>query len=142
MAYQSSEFKLSGSSYIDVERKARKIHNQIARRTKRNAYVRSVFFKKEKIFISLFWEHLNQKSQTDRRRRLQLYNCAIDLLLHTREEPTIRFNPNGNQDLVFRFSGISKEGVPFFVQVKEDRRTKRKYFMSVFPFQNRKTSQV
>ena len=55
--YQSKYNKLSGTSYNELERKARKIHNEIARRTKRNAYVRCKYFKKDKIFIKLFWKH-------------------------------------------------------------------------------------
>jgi hypothetical protein len=44
--YQSSAARLTGKTYIDLERKARKIHNDIARRTKRSPYLRSVYFKK------------------------------------------------------------------------------------------------
>ena len=49
--YQSSAARLTGKTYIDLERKARKIHNDIARRTKRSPYLRGVYFKQQKIFI-------------------------------------------------------------------------------------------
>ena len=130
--YQSSAETLTGESYIDLERKARKIHNEIARHTKRTPYVRSTYFKKQKIFIKPFWENLNQKSQHDRRRRLKYYAAAIDLLRHSTHEPLTKPNPNGDGQIVHRFAGQTKEDNLFFVQVKENRRTDGKYFMSVF----------
>lgn len=131
--YQTKSSKLSGSSYSEIERQARKLHNAIAKRTKRNAYVRSVYFKKDKIFIKLFWEHLNQKPQRDRKRRLKFYACAIELLLHSPYEPSTKPNPNGRHEIVHRFAGLTKEGDLFYVQVKEDKRTDSKHFISVFP---------
>lgn len=130
--YQSSVETLTGERYIDLERKARKIHNEIAHRTKRSPYVRSAYFKKQKIFIKPFWEHLNQKSQYDRRRRLKYYAAAIDLLRHLTHEPLTKRNPNGDGQIVHRFAGQTKDGNLFFVQVKESKRTDGKYFMSVF----------
>lgn len=130
--YKSSAELLTGEGYIDLERKARKIHNQIAHHTKRSPYVRSAYFKKSKIFIKPFWEHLNQKSQHDRRRRLRYYAAAIDLLRHSTHEPLTKPNPNGDGQMVHRFAGHTKGGDLFFVQVKEDKRTDGKYFMSVF----------
>jgi len=131
--YHSKYTKLSGSSYNELERKARKIHNDIAKRTKRNAYVRSKYFKKDKIFIKLFWEHLNQKSQRNRKRRLKYYECAIDLLRNNTFEPDTRPNPNGKHEIVHRFSGLTSGGELFYVQVKEDIRNDNKYLISVFP---------
>ena len=130
--YQSSAARLTGKTYIDLERKARKIHNDIARRTKRSPYLRSVYFKKQKIFIKPFWEHLNQKSQHDRRRRLKYYGAEIDLLQHSTQKPITKQNPNGDGQLVHRFVGKTKEGDLFFVQIKEHHRTNARYFMSVF----------
>lgn len=131
--YQSKYSKLSGTSYNELERKARKLHNVIVKKTRRNAYVRSAYFKKDKIFITLFWQHLNQKPQRDRKRRLKYYECAIDLLRNSTNEPETKPNPNGKNELVHRFAGITKDGDLFYVQVKENKRTNNKYFMSVFP---------
>jgi len=131
--YKSKLIKLSGTSYNELERKARKIHNDIARRTKRNAYVRSKYFKKDKIFIKLFWEHLNQKPKRDRKRRLQYYQCAIDLLRNSAFEPDTKSNPNGKHEIVHRFTGMTINGELFSVQIKEDKRTDNKHFISVFP---------
>jgi len=139
--YKTKQPRLTGTSYNELERKARKIHNEIARRTKRNPYVRSAYFKKNKVFIGLFWQHLNQKSRRDRKRRLQLYSCAIELIRHSSCDPIVKPNPNGKNEIVYRFNGISKDGVLFCVQIKEDLRSDNKYFMSVFATK-RKVPQV
>lgn len=131
--YQSKYGKLAGTSYGELERKACKLHNTIVKMTKRNAYVRSTYFKKDKIFLTLFWSHLNQKTRRDRKRRLKYYECAIDLLRNSPHEPETKVNPNGKNELVHRFAGLTKDGDLFYVQVKEDKRTDNKYFMSVFP---------
>lgn len=83
--------------------------------------------------MTLFWAHLNQKPRRDRKRRLRYYECAIELLRHTPNYPETKENPNGKNELVHRFAGITKDGDLFYVQVKEDKRTGSKYFMSVFP---------
>lgn len=130
--YKTSSDVLTGESYNDLERKARTIHKQIASRTKRTPYVRSKYFNNSKVFVGLFWEHLSQKSQFDRRRRLRYYAAGIDLLRHTTIDPETRQNPNGNGEIVHRFMGETKNGEQFYVQVKENKRTNGKYFMSVF----------
>lgn len=129
--YQSRYSKLTGSSYLEVERKARRLYSQAAKRTKRKAYIRSAYFNNEKIFIKLFWEHLNQKKQGDRRRRLEYYRCALDLLRHTTYEPEIKQDPKSPNKRLYRFTGRSKDGYLFYVQVKEDARH-NKHFISVF----------
>lgn len=131
--YQSKYNKLSGTSYSELERKARKLHNTIVKKTKRNAYIRSAYFKKDKVFITLFWQHLSQKPRRDRKRRLKYYACAIDLLRNTSHEPETKPNPNGKNEIVHRFAGITKDGDLFYVQVKEDKWSDNKFFMSVFP---------
>ncbi len=56
--YKSKFGKLHGSSYDELAPLARKEFQTIKKLTKRQPYVRSTYFKKDKIFISLFWEHL------------------------------------------------------------------------------------
>lgn len=131
--FRSKYRVLSGSSYNELERKARKIHNEIAKRTKRSVYVRSAYFNKEKIFIELFWSHLNQKSKRDRGRRLRYYQSAIDLLKNNQFNPETKPNPNGKYEIVHRFMGMTSNDEIYYVQIKEDKRTNRKYFISVFP---------
>lgn len=131
--YKCKTVKLSGTSYAEIERQARKLHNQIAARTKRNPYVRSTYFRKDKIFINLLWQHLHQKRRRDRKRRLRYYACAIELLRNTKLEAVSKENPNRPGEILHRFAGLSGDGDIFYVQVKEVKRTDNKFLMSVFP---------
>ena len=130
--FKCKQSKLPGRSYNDIERAARSMHNEISRTTKRNPYIKAPYFGKDKIFIDLFWSHLNQKTRGDRKRRLKFYGVAIELLQNSRLEPISRMNPNGKNEVVHRFGGITSTNELFYVQVKEDVKTGRKYFMSVF----------
>ena len=134
--YQVKAHKITGSQYPNIEKSARKIYNNIARRSKRNPYVRSRYFDGEKVFLKLFWEHLHQKNQNERRRRLRFYPCAIELLKMSTCEPEILYNPN---ETLFRFTGIAPNNEIFYVQIRKDRKS-NKYFMSVFPAKQRKKS--
>jgi hypothetical protein len=130
--YESKFGKLAGTSYSEIEREARRLYNDTARRTKRKPYIRSTYFNKEKIFLALFWEHLNQKPRKERKARLKYYQCALDLLRNTPHAPSTKPNPNGRQELVHRFAGETKDGDLFYVQIKEDLKSGNKHFMSVF----------
>lgn len=132
-AYQTKIKKLPGTSYKEVIKKARHLYHIEERRTKRLPYVRSAYFKKDKVFLNQFWSHLSQKRERDRKRRLYFYACAIDLIRHSRIEPVSKTNPNKKSETVHRFAGITKEKELFFVQIAENQRTGNKYFMSVFP---------
>lgn len=129
--YQSKQTKIPGRRYVDIERKARQLHSDIARQTKRSPYIRSPFFDKDKIFVDTFWSHLHQKPRADRKRRLKYYWAAIDLQQNTRCKPAAKANPNGKNEIVYRFAGSTKEGELFYVQVKQDK-AGNKYFMSAF----------
>ena len=131
--YKSKCSQLTGTSYDEVVKKARKEHNEIRRRTKRQPYIRSKYYKKDKVFINLFWDHLNQKNSHDRQRRLKLYSCAIDLMKNTTFDPIPKPNPNKAGEIVYRFAGESFDGELYFVQIKENIRNGRKDFISVFP---------
>lgn len=113
---------------------ARRIFHTIQKRTpRRQAYVRSRYFAKDKVFVNQFWDHLKPKPRPDKVRRLKLYTCAIDLIRSTTIPPETRQNPNDAQELLHRFAGETQDGVLFYVQVKEHKRNGRKDFMSVFP---------
>ena len=73
-----------------------------------------------------------QKNRKDRTKRLKLYKAAIDLLRNGRDDPETIFQKNDLAILLHRFYGKTKDGVEFCVQVKEEKRTGRKDFMSVF----------
>jgi hypothetical protein len=126
--------EFAGGDYSTVERQARKVHNNIAAKSKRQPYVRSKYFEGDKIFILTFWAHLNQKPRSDRKRRLKYYECAIELLVKSNVSPTIKSNPNKNGNTVYRFYGVDPNGKMFIVQINEDRRTGNKHFISTFPY--------
>lgn len=130
--YQSKALLLPGTSYDEVLVVARKENRKIEQLTKRQPYVRSTYFNKDKIFITMFWNHLMDKHPKARTRRLKLFNAAIDLLRNTHCEPETVFRRDDLSVLLHRFYGITKDGVGYCVQVKQNKRSGRKDFMSVF----------
>lgn len=137
-AYHSKYGKLPGSSLEELVKHARREYHIIQKKSpKRAPYVRSKYFTKDKIFISNFWDHLNQKSPKERIRRLKLYSCAIDLLRKNNFPPDTIFKNEDLNSALHRFCGQTKNGEYFFVQVKENKRTNRKDFISVFPAKSR-----
>ena len=130
--YHSKYDKLPGSKYAELTTATWRIYNDIRRRTNRKPYVRSAYFKKDKVFIDSFWTHLNQKPRRDRIRRIKYFQCGIDLLRNSRMIPESRPNPNGRNEIVHRFTGKTKSSEVFYVQIRENRRG-NKYLMSIFP---------
>lgn len=134
-AYLTKTKKLSGTNYAEVYKKAFGVYSQIKKRTKRRPYIRSKYFKKDKIFLGIFWQHLNQKlNNKDKIRRVKYFPCAIELIQNTKFEPTSKENPNRKSEILHRFAGITSEKEIFFVQVKESKTTSQKYLISIFPF--------
>ena len=131
--YHTQISKLTGTDYREVLRKANAVYRKIASKTKRKPYVRSMYFKKEKIFLNYFWQHLYQKNRPDRLRRLEFYACALDLVVHSRVHPNIMRNPEKQSEVLYRFKGITRTKEFFTVQIKEDPRNKNKHFISVYP---------
>lgn len=131
--YKTKLKKIGGTSYKEVVKKARAAFHLIEKRSKRIVYLRSVYFNKEKIFLNLFWEHLNQKPPRERIKRLKFLACAFDLIENSCNKPTSKPNPNHKKEILHRFGGMTKEGELFYVQIKENPKTKRKDLMSVFP---------
>lgn len=135
--YLSRHSELPGTSLSEVVARARHEYHLIQKKTPRRVpYVRSKYFVKDKIFISNFWDHLNQKSSKERVRRLKLYSCAIDLLRNSPHTPDTVYMRTDMDVVLHRFYGRTKEGGFFCVQVKASKRTNRKDFMSVFPVKN------
>lgn len=132
--YRAKNSEQPGTSYDELIKKARAEYHKIQKRTpRRRPYVRSKYFTKDKIFVSNFWDHLNQKSYKDRARRLKLYQPAIELIRNSPFTPTTMQNPNNTDELLHRFEGIAESGTKFSVQIKENKKTGRKDFMSCFP---------
>ena len=119
-------------SYGEVMGGAFAIYDKIKKRTKRRPYVRSAYFRREKVFLDYFREHLFQKSPRERTKRLRYFGAAIELVQHSKNDPTVKPNPNKPGELLYRFAGLTKEKELFYVQIKEDKR-KRKYLMSCYP---------
>lgn len=130
--FHSKHDLLPGSSYDEVVKHARKEFNTIRKLTKRQPYVRSKYFRGDKIFVTIFWDHLMQKYRKDRMKRLKFYKGAIDLLRNSTATPDTVFSESDKDTMLHRFYGKTREGIEFCVQVKEDKRTHRKDFMSVF----------
>lgn len=128
--YKSKLSELPVTSYDEAVKQARKEYNRLKNKSKRHHYIRSSYFKGEKIFVKLFWYHLGQKNRRDRVRRLRLLTCALDLVKNSKFKPEVSINPNNKSETFYRFEGITANGVKFYVQIKQ---SKRKYFISVFP---------
>ena len=127
---------MAGTDFHEVCKKAERIYKPIKNRTKRKPYVRSAYFKKDKIFINLFWQHLfDKKNWRDRTRRLKYFNCALELIRHSKFEPKSKENPNKKSEILHRFAGVTCDNDLFFVQIKEDKKIGHKWLMSIFPDQ-------
>ncbi len=131
--YQTKIKKLPGTKYIEIRKQAIILFNQIKRRTKRKTYIRSAYFNKQKVFFDYFWPHLMQKSLKERTRRLKYFSCAVDLARNSKMIPTSKENVDNKNEILHRFIGQTKEKEIFFVQIKENKKTGRKYFLSCFP---------
>jgi hypothetical protein len=131
--YRTKIAKLAGTDYHEVARKARRVYKDIASKSKRKPYIRSAYFKKEKVFLDYFWQHLQEKNWHDRFRRLQFYSCALDLIRNSHVAPVTVKNPNKSSEKLHRFHGGTRGKEIFVVQIKEDMKRGEKYFISVYP---------
>lgn len=131
-AYKTTKEKYPGTSFLEIRKYADYDNRLIVSHTKRMPYVRSKYFHGEKIFLRLFWKHLFEKHEKDRVRRLKYFNCALDLLRNSTYNPETRENFKQKNELLHRFRGtVGTDN--FIVQVKENKRSKRKDFISVYP---------
>lgn len=131
--YRCRQGVVGGKDYAEIVRKARHIYHDIARQTKREPFIRSAYFDKDKVFLNSFWTHLNTKRQNDRKRRLRFYACALELIQNTRIKPEIVHETMS--ELIYRFSGLTASEESFIVQIRQETKNGRKYFTSVFPFE-------
>lgn len=130
--YQSKTKRISGSRDSDIVKEARLLYRQIEKRSKRRAYIRSVYFHKEKVFFDNFWIHLSRKSFNERARRLRFLPCAIELIEKSHFQPISKIITHGGNAVLYRFCGKTNDQL-FYVQIKEDRKREQKFLMSVFP---------
>lgn len=131
--YQAKVEKLKGTDFVEVRRKAFFIFKQIKKKSKRQPYIRSAYFSKEKVFLNIFWAHLFEKPSGERLRRLRYFAAAIELIEHSRFTPTTKADSNNPSFLLHRFTGLTKENEMFCVQIKEDISSQKKYLISIFP---------
>lgn len=131
--YRTKSKRFGGTSYAELVKKARRLFRDLESKTKRRPYIRSAYFSKDKIFFDYFWPHLNQKSPRQRQARLAFIECGIELIQHSRYAPISKTNPNRKTEIQHRFGGITPDDEAFFVQIKEDTKTKNKFLMSIFP---------
>ncbi|MEF3692337.1 MAG: hypothetical protein V3574_04775 [Candidatus Moraniibacteriota bacterium] len=106
-----------------------RLYNEIEKKTKRKTYLRSAYFKKEKVFFDYFKKHIFQKSPRERMKRLKYFKAAIELIKYSKNKPIIKEN---GKEVFYRFAGMTKERELFYVQIKENKKGE-KYFMSCFP---------
>lgn len=131
--YKTNKNKIAGTSFSEINKRAKQIFGPIKTRTKRQPYIRSKYFHRDKVFFNLFWLHIYEKRESDRTRRLRFFDCALDLIRNTVLNPSTKENPNKRNELLHRFTGITCENEIFHVQIKEDKRTNKKYLISIFP---------
>ncbi len=132
--YQTQTSRLTGTNYKEIYKKAINIYRNICRKTKRRAYIRSTYFKKSKIFLGPFWQHLEDKfSNNDKARRLKYYACALEIIEKSKINPTSKENIDKPSEIFHRFGGITRDQKSFYVQIKEDKRNGEKYLISIFP---------
>jgi len=141
--YRTKAKKLSGSDFREVNRKVHGFYAKIKKKSKRRPYVRSAYFKKDKIFLELFWKHLYEKENfRDKIRRMKYFGCAIELIQKSRLEPNSVQNSNKMNEILHKFSGQTREGELFYVQIKEEKNSDKKWLMSVFPAKSDKTKRT
>lgn len=131
--YRSRYRRLHGSSYKEIYPQAFKIYKVVQKNTKRQPYVRSSYFARDKVFLTYFWQHLRQKNDRDRVRRLRSLEAALDTIRNTRYAPTTKQNPKDTYELLHRFIGCTGDNQLFYIQIKENVVTKRKDLISIFP---------
>lgn len=124
----------SGTQYQEVYQQSFDLYKKIKKKTKRRPYIRSAYFKKDKIFLELFWNHLHEKLNfRDKTRRAKYFPCALDLIRHTLHHPESKENVDRKSEILHRFTGRTKDGRLFCVQIKEEKRSAQKWLVSVFP---------
>ncbi len=131
--YKCKSGLLPGHRYADVAKVARKIFKEIKTGSKRRPYIRSAYFRGEKIFLDNFWVHLSQKVLSDRVRRLKYFGCAIELIKKSKNKPIYKIKNNYKDEIFYRFIGMVNHQY-FAVQIKEDLKRKQKFLMSVFDY--------
>ena len=131
--YKTKTKQLPGTRYTDIYDQTFGLYDKIKKATKRRPYVRSTYFKKQKVFIEIFRQHLYQKNWQDRARRMKLFPAGIELIKNSKIAPKSNDNPNNTNETLHRFTGQTADGHLFYVQIKENKRNGEKSLTSIFP---------
>ncbi len=132
--YQTKAEKIPGTDFKEIYKKSRQFYSGIEKRSKRRAHVRSRYFRKNKIFLGLFWQHIfEKKNYEDQMRRMKFLPCAIELIQNSHFDPISGENPNKKSEMLHRFYGQTPLKEVFVVQIKEDKNNGEKFLISVFP---------
>lgn len=134
--YQTKQRRVAGTRYREVYDDAFYSYLKIRQSTKRRPYIRSIYFKQQKIFLDLFWRHLHEKNWRDRARRIRFFPAAIELIKYSSFLPISKPNPNHSNEILHRFIGSTRDGEIFYVQIREDTLTGNKSLYSIFPEKN------
>lgn len=135
-AFKTKSRRLPSTHWDKVMKNAFGQYKEITRKTKRRPYVRSACFDKEKIFLGLFWHHLHEKTNIrDKTRRLKYFPCAIELMQNSKVKPTTQISKEEPTVYLHRFADITPDNDSFFLQIKENIKSKQKWLISVFPYE-------
>lgn len=131
--FQTKTGLSTGTNYKEVKKKADKSFSKIRKRTKRQPYLRSAYFLKQKIFFNLFWKHIFDKPYSVRIVRFKYFDATLDLIRNSRNHPVTIFNKRNKSEMLHRFHGLTKEKKKFIVQIKQVKRSGKLYLMSMYP---------
>jgi len=115
---------------------ARKIYHNIEKKSNRNPSINSnkkSYFKGKRIFLNLYFIHLNQKTRINRKRRLKFFECGLELLQHNTYAPIEKPNPNKKGEQLMRFAGVTPDNELFYVQVRKNQRGNHFYMLAFSP---------
>ncbi|PIR66231.1 MAG: hypothetical protein COU51_05105 [Parcubacteria group bacterium CG10_big_fil_rev_8_21_14_0_10_36_14] len=136
--YKTKSSKYSGTKYSEVYKPAFVYYKTIKRKSKRKSYIKSAYFKKDKIFLELFWKRIwDNNNLSDKTRRLKYFKCGVELIENSKFEPISKQNVNRSNEILHRFAGTTKQNDLFYVHIKEDKKTDEKWSMSIFPIEDK-----
>jgi hypothetical protein len=75
--YQTKLKKLPGTNLGEIYRSSWLAYHEIEKQTKRRPYVRSAYFKKEKVFFDFFWDHLKQEISQRKIQAAQIFQSGL-----------------------------------------------------------------
>lgn len=85
------------------------------------------------VYKKAFALYQNIKKKTKRRPYVRSEFFKLELVQNTRVSPVSKENPFDRSQILHRFTGVTPEKELFRVQVKEEKDTKNKWLMSIFP---------